>query len=239
VRTVAWLCLASGLLAAGDSRGMRPRGSSAEYPAHEAAGGIEVAAAVIPPDQVAKLFATDLNKGGYIVLEVAVYPQAGEEANLLPRDFLMRIGRDPATVRPVSADAIASVLQKRNTPGKGTPPGPHDVTVYPTATIGYESGGYDPMTGRRRSGVYTETGVGVAVGGPGAPPGPASTDRDRDTMRQELTDKGLPEGRTTEAVAGYLYFPKPASAKSKSAAYHITYYGERAQIHLDIPAPKK
>jgi len=237
VRTVAWLCLASGVLLAGDSRGMRPRVSGSDYPAHETAGGITVAAAVIPPDQVAKLFATDLNKGGYIVVEVAVYPQAGEEANLLPRDFMMRIGRDPATVRPVSADAIASVLQKRNTPG--VPPGPHDVAVYPTATIGYESGGYDPVTGRRRSGVYTAAGVGVGVGGPGAPPRPGSTDRDRDTMRQELADKGLPEGRTTAAVAGYLYFPKPASAKSKSAATHITYYGERAQIHLEIPAPKK
>jgi hypothetical protein len=239
MKAVVWLCLACGVLAAGDSRGMPPRGSSSEYPAHETAGGITVAAAVIPPDQVAKLFATDLNKGGYIVVEVAVYPEAGEEANLLPRDFMMRIGQDPATVRPVSADAIAGVMQKRNTPGKGVPPGPHDVTVYPTATIGYESGGYDPATGRRRSGVYTATGVGVAVGGPGAPPGPASTDRDRDTMRQELADKGLPEGRTTEAVAGYLYFPKPASAKSKSGATHITYYGERTQIHLEIPAPKK
>jgi hypothetical protein len=52
-------------------------------------------------------------------------------------------------------------------------------------------------------------------------------------MRQELNDKALPEGRTTEAIAGYLYFPKPA--KPVTGAYHLTYYGESTQIRLDLP----
>jgi hypothetical protein len=53
-------------LAAGGG-GIRPRGSSADYPAHEAAGGV-IGAAVIPSDQVRKVFATDLNSGGYLVI---------------------------------------------------------------------------------------------------------------------------------------------------------------------------
>jgi hypothetical protein len=171
-------------------------------------------------------------------VEVAVYPEAGRDVELLSRDFLMRVGTEAATVRPVSADAIAGVVQHRNAPKP--PPGPHDITVYPAATIGYESGGYNPATGRR-GGVYTGAGVGVGVGGAPypQPPPPGSTGRDRDTMRQELADKGLPQGRTTEAVAGYLYFPKPASAKGKDAAYNLAWYGESGQIQLAIPPLKK
>jgi hypothetical protein len=238
MRTVVLFALAAGLLPAADN-GVRPRVAPSDYAAHQAAGGITVAAAVVPPDQVAKLFATDLNKGGYVVLEVAVYPEAGRDADVRARDFLLRAGNQGTTVRPVSADAIASILQQKNSPKPQKPPGPHDITLYPTATIGYESGGYDPVTGRR-GGVYTAAGVGVAVGAPQqppAPPRPASTTRDRDTMRQELADNGLPEGRATAAVAGYLYFPKPGTLR-KGDVYNVTWYGETGQMQLAVPAGK-
>ena len=230
MRRGAALCFTACLLLAAD-KGIRPRPSASDYPDHKTSGGIDLAAAVIPPDQVARLFATDLNKAGYLVLEVAVYPQPGNEANLLSRDFLLRIGSDPATLRPVSADTIAGAVEKQNIP---KPPSPHDVTVYSSSTVGYESDGYG------HHGVYTASGVGVAVGQPpGQPPPPPPTPADRDVVRQELSDKGLPEGRTSEAVAGYLYFPKPASAKSKGGAFHLTYYLDRSEIRLDLPAPKK
>ncbi len=233
------LCLAVGLVAARDNGGIRPRGAAADYAAHQVSKGVTVAASVIPPDQVSKLFATDLNKAGYVVVEVAVYPDAGNEVDVRARDFLMRAGSDPTTLRPVGADTIASRLHQKYTPKQ--PPAPGDITIYPTATIGYESGGYDPVTGQRRSGVYTATGVGVAVGqppGPQAPP-PASTGRDRSTMEQELTDKGLPEVKTMDAVAGYLYFPRPSSSKAKHGPYHITYYSDQEQIQLEVPPLKK
>jgi hypothetical protein len=56
-------------------------------------------------------------------------------------------------------------------------------------------------------------------------------------MEQELADKALPEGKTTRAVAGYLYFPKP-TARQRNAAYEITWYGIDRQVHLTIPAAK-
>jgi hypothetical protein len=233
MRRAAIVCMISGLLVAGERGGIRPRSNSADYPAHQTGKDVTIAAAVIAPEQVAKLFATDLNRGGYVVVEVAVYPEAGAEHNVLSRDFLMRIGSDPTTMRAVSAQAIASALQRKNAP---KPRHPGDVTVYPTATIGYESGSYG---GQRRGGVYTATGVGVGIGdqGQAAPPHPASTPGDRSTMQQELEDKGLPEGRTSQAVAGYLYFPKPASAKR--ANYNLTYYGADGQVSLVIPQPTK
>jgi hypothetical protein len=239
VKPLAILCLAAGVLAAGDNRGIRPRPNSSDYAAHRTAGGMTLAAAVVPPEQVPKLFATDLNKAGYVVVEVAVYPESGNEVDVQVRDFLLQIGRDSATVRAVNAAVIASRMHQKNSPKP--PPIPADVNVYPTATVGYETGGYDPVTGRRRSGVYTGAGVGVGIGqqpGPPPPPPAGSTDRDRSTMEQELTDKALPQVKTTVAVAGYLYFPKPASAK-KDGPYQLTYYGERGQIHLTVPPPGK
>lgn len=225
---------ATALLANGG--GIRPRGSATDYPAHETAGGVTLAAAVIPPDQVKKLFATDLNRGGYIVIEVAVYPDAGRELDVASGDFMLQAGPKSETTRAVSARAIASILQKQNTPD---PPKAGDITVVPTATIGYESGGYDPRTGQRTHGVYTAAGVGVGVGGAGAPPvpGPASTDRDRVTMQQELEDKALPEGKTTNAVAGYLYFPKP-KGKGRDTIVELTYYGAPQQLRLKMSIAK-
>ncbi|MBZ5618516.1 MAG: hypothetical protein LAQ69_07315 [Acidobacteriia bacterium] len=236
MKCVALVFLAAGLLPAGDSGGIRPRGNPTDYPAHQTGKGVTIAAAVVAPEQVAKLFATDLNRGGYIVVEVAVYPEAGGEVAVLSRDFLLRIGSDPTTARPVSAQTIASALQRKNAPPKPRSPG--DVTVYPTATIGYESGSYN---GQRRGGVYTAAGVGVGIGdpGPGAPPRPASTDVDRSTMQQELEDKGLPEGKTTEALAGYLFFLKPASAKRTAPSLHLTYYAADGEVSLVIPPPRR
>src|SRR5215469_1292017 len=161
MRRIAWLCLCASVVTLAQSvSGIRPRGSSADYPGQETGGGLTVAAAIIPPDQVHKIFAADLNRAGYIVLEVAVYPEAGQSVNLSAGDFLLRI--DSTTVRPAGGAAIATILTK----DRSTPPRPNDVNVVTTANVGYESGGYDPVTGRRRSGVYTGAGVGVERGNP-------------------------------------------------------------------------
>jgi len=231
MKGIGVLGVLAGLLLA-DGGGIRPRGSATDYPAHESADGVTIAAAAIPRGQVHKLFATDLNSGGYIVIEVAVYPDSGRDVDLHPGDFLLQTGPNSETVRAVSGRDIAAILQRKNTP---PPTKSSDITIVPTATIGYESGGYDPVTGQRRSGVYTAAGVGVGVGGAGGPqvPGPAATDRDRATMERELEDKALPERRSNTAVAGYLYFPKPAG-KSKTSPAQLTYYGAARQITLRL-----
>jgi hypothetical protein len=50
-------------------------------------------------------------------------------------------------------------------------------------------------------------------------------------MQQELADKGLTEGATSKAVAGYLYFP--VSGKKK-ATYDLQYYGSDTKILLEL-----
>jgi len=235
VRRLAIFSMAAGMLLAGDTAGIRPRGNITDYPAHQAGKTATIAAAVIPPEQVAKLFATDLNRAGYIVMEVAVYPQDGNEVEVMSRDFLLRIGADPTTFRAASAQAISAGLQRKNAP---KPHGPGDVTVYPSTTIGYESG--PTYNGQRRGGVYTSSGVGVGIGDPGpSAPRPASTNQDRSVMQQELEDKGLPQGRTTQPVAGYLFFPKPSSNRKADATYDLTYYSAMGQVSLVVPPAKK
>ncbi len=206
------------MLAAGD--GLRPRGNAADYPADVSAGDAAIGASVVPPDQVRKLFATDLNRAGYIVIEVGVYP-AARGVDVTAGDFMMRTESD-SSVRAATPEAIAGMMEDAKNPP--APSSGRDITVYPTTDIGYESG-VDPVTGRRVSGVYRGAGVGVGVGGNQGgtpPPPPAVSARDRDTMERELSDKAIPQGTATRAVAGYLYFPRPAKKKSGPVESHGT-----------------
>src|SRR6202051_669340 len=100
MRKAALICFASGLLLAGD--GIRPRGSAADYPAHETAGDLTIAAAVLTPDQARKVFTADLNKAGFVVVEVAVYPRNGKDVDLSSSDFMLQVGSESTTARATS-----------------------------------------------------------------------------------------------------------------------------------------
>src|SRR5271169_2511825 len=95
----------SAMLWAGQN-GIRPRPTPDDYPAREKATGFTLAAAVLTPEQVKKRFATDLNRG-YLVVEVAVYPDPGHEVAMAARDFLARFGSATETERPLTPQAIA------------------------------------------------------------------------------------------------------------------------------------
>src|SRR5581483_12257589 len=105
-----------------------------------------------------------------------------------------------------------------------------DIAVYPTTSIGYNSGPvYDPVTGTPQGGgVYTQTGVGVAVRNPN---GPGVSDKDRSVMETELSEKGLPEGATSSPVAGYVYFP---ILSKKRADYQLEYVSDGKKLVLPV-----
>jgi hypothetical protein len=208
IRTIAFSVLAAAVCAA---QGVKPRPQATDYPVQTSQDGTAIGAALVPPAEVRSAFVTDLNRG-YAVVEIALYPKGGRMVDVNTDDFLLRVVGTKETSRPVRPKAVAAVLQR-------TAPTERNIDLYPTVGIGYESGGYDPMTGRRGGGVVTSTGVGVGVGSTK----PAATDQDRKTMETELTEKGLPEGKTARAVAGYLYFPM--RAKKRAVAYEIEYQG--------------
>jgi Transposase len=79
------------------------------------------------------------------------------------------------------------------------------------------------------------SGVGVA-NNPQGTLGPPSNVPDPWTMEQELQDRSLLEGKITQPVAGYLYFPK--LKKAKNAAYQITYYGMNRKLTLVVQPAK-
>ena len=223
MKRIALLCVMAGFALA--TNGIRPRGAAADYPVHATNDGVTIAAAVVPPAQVHKLFTADLNSLGYIVIEVAIYPDSAPEVDVSSSDFMLSASGETSAVPPVSARTIAGVLDRRNAPSHG-----RDTNV--DVAIGYETGN-DPVTGQRRSGTYT----GVAVeNGPSGTLAPPTSGPDPWTVKQELEERSLPEGKSTRPVAGYLYFPK--LKKSKSAGYDLTYYSVSSKVRLTIPTAK-
>lgn len=213
--------------------GVRARATASDYPARQAGAGATVGAEVLTPEQTRKLFAVDLTKLGYIVVEIGIYPE--RDVDVAARDFLMRAVSDGSTLRPVMPSVIAAKLDKKDNQSR-PPKIPERVQVGGSQTIGYGTGSYG---GRRTGGVYTESTIGVGVGGPGTPPPPdppksRGKDKDALSVQVELENAALPDGRWSHPVAGYLYFPAPP----KKSAVEITWYAADGQVRLAMPSGK-
>lgn len=247
MKRIALAAAVSALLLTAAAPGIRPRADADSYPAHAETGEYSIGAALIPAEQVKKMFAANLNKAGYVVLEIGVFPAPGKDVDLYPADFSLWVGENAAAMRPVDGDTIAEILTGTRDDQRRI----HDPNGINTAVgIGIGHVSYDdPVTGRRTSGTVTETTAGVGVGGPapmpclgydcGAtmpPPAPSQTSpiQKAHAIGQELWEKSLPDGKTPRAVAGYLYFPKP-SGKAKNAAWELRYEPASGRVKLPLP----
>ncbi|HLH05538.1 MAG TPA: hypothetical protein VKX25_22405 [Bryobacteraceae bacterium] len=222
------------LLAQQANRGIAPRPAAQDYAAQGSTSGVTYAAALLPSAQVKKLFAFDISKD-YVVFEVAAYPASGSNAEITADDFLLRPAKSGEPVRPSDPTTVASAIQQKNLPKRGSESSP---TVVAGTEVGYESG-RDPYTGQRVHGTYTSTGVGVGVGGdPGPPrmPSPGGYPQDRELLENQLWDKMLPDGHFDRAVAGYLYFPSSLLKKRSNGMYELEYLGNGEKVKLEIPA---
>ena len=243
-RFLVAIVFASAIFGSG-SPGIRPRAAATDYPAHETASDITIGAAVIPSAEVKKIFATDISKGGYVVIEVGVFPETGKEVDLSPMDFTLSVDPNSIAERPADADAIAAALDKKQHPQS---PSRMPGDIYPSAGASIGHGTWtDPVTGRRTSGTVTQTGAGVGVGAPAPlpcsgincddrmpmPAPPVHSTSQVGQMEQELWQRALPDGRTTQAVAGYLYFPKP-SGKSKTASWVLRWDNAGRRLKVDL-----
>ena len=196
--------------------GLRPHGSSVDYPAHDTVQGFAIGATAISPDEVKKRFSVDLSRKGYIVIEAALYPESGSPLDVSIDDFLLD------SVRPLTPATIGARVHGRK-------PVPGDPGIYGSVTVGYESARDNVAGGRQRGGVYTASSVGVGTQPPRQP----------DNTRYELEDNALPEGPARQPVAGYLYFPKPSGKAAKNGTYELVYFGKSEQVRLTVPMPKK
>lgn len=225
VRRLITLTVAPLLFA--DYQGIPPRPNNADYAAHSESATVSIGASAATAAQVRKALAWDWT-AHYIFLEVGLYPAAGTQLTVTPRDFMLRIGTNSDAVDPVDAEAIVPGPQPMSkTPSAGSS-SPVDVRV--RETIGYSSG-----PGPYNRGVYTDTQVGVAADSRGIPapaPRPARTDADFE-LHRALMDNELPDAKTSKPIAGYLYFPKPKGMK-KSDALELTYYGTPERLKLRV-----
>jgi len=231
VRTATALAaLLSGALSAG-SPGIRPRVNASDYPAHESIAAFTIGAALIPRGDVKKIFAADVNSGGYIVVEVGIFPAQGRDVDLSPGDFMLLTDAGKVATRPVDADAVAAAIARGH---HESPPKQSD--VYTTTGVSISRiPTIDPATGRQTHTTVIGTEEGV---GNGAPPYSApAAGANVGAMEQELWSKSLPDGKTAVAIAGYLYFPKPSGRKD--GAWELMMDGAAGRVKLSLPDPQK
>jgi hypothetical protein len=195
---IAWLlncCLAIG------QNTPAPRASAAEYPSSKVQPVYSIGAKQLSKTETKNSFATPL-AGRYTVVEIGFYPKDSKTISLQQSDFVLRTS-DGDVISPASPETIASIYQKR-------PASSNDVTLYPTASVGYASGPSYDGSGRRQSGMVYGVGMGVGVD---KNTSAATTGSDRQTMETELLDKELKDAEVSKPVAGYLYFPVATKQK--------------------------
>jgi hypothetical protein len=199
-----------------------PRASAAAYPASKVQPVYSIGAKRLSKTEVQNSFATPL-AGRYIVVEIGFYPSDSKTISLKQSDFALRTSDGKDLVSPASPETIASIYQKR-------PESSRDVTLYPTANIGYVSSPAYDGSGRRVSGPVYGVGMGVGVD---KSTSAATTGSDRQTMETELLDKELKDAEVSKPVAGYLYFP---IATKQKVEYQLEYRGTDAVTSLPLKA---
>ena len=201
-------------------KGTVPRSAAAKYAVHAEMGSAEIGATLLTFKDVHKSFSTDLNRCCRVV-EVGLYPSKNDTIEVSAGDFILRVAGTEKAVRASNGALVAAQLQQKSSDERG-------ITTLGEVHVGYQSG-IDPLTGQRIHGV--ESGVGVGVGN--SLPRPPSTDRDRDLIQLELTEKALPEGAAPAPVSGYLYFSIAKDNKKASYELEYTLDGEKVLLKLD------
>lgn len=212
-----------------DYQGTPPRPNSADYAAHADSASVSLGASAATSAEVRRVFGSDWTSR-YIFLEVALYPAAGTQLSVAPRDFTLSVGTVSETLIPVDAEEIVPGPKPMSTTPSAGSSSPVDVRV--RETVGYSTG-----PGPYR-GVYTDTQVAVATDSRGTPapaPAPQSTQSDKNfELHRAVMDNELPDAKTAKPIAGYLYFRKPNGMK-KSDAFELKYYGASDRLKLSVP----
>jgi hypothetical protein len=228
MRAISIFCVVAAVALALPEGGIPPRGKPADYAVNGSVevkdvGKIAIGAAIVPSDQVRKMFSNETAQN-YIVVEVAIYPEV-RQIDASYYDFGLKIG-DRFAHADSPADAALPWAEKASKPDDQS-------KVHVTQEAGVVlSKSNDPYYGRR-SGVGGYEGTGVSNMPSNAPS--SSSGPDRHAVEQKMRDKALPEGATPKAVAGYLYFPVYGKRK-KGDALELDFTKESAELNLVLPA---
>jgi len=196
MQLIAVLFTAALVANAGD-RGLVPRAPISDYPARHSTSTATLAADIVPAREIQRLFTSDIARH-YIVLEVAIYPNAPNRADIDWSNFSAKIGA--TTVSPVKpADVVLPWSEKNKLPGRSSP-----VTVITSTEVVLER--YPDVNGKPRTRVSTIEDVGV-TNDPAAAPPPPQPRQDPEVVERRIDEYILPKGTTAGPIAGYLFFP--------------------------------
>lgn len=214
------------------SPGIRPRTSVEDYPSHQSTASFAIGAALIPRNDVRKIFAADLNRAGYVVVEVGVYPLAGQDVDVSPDDFMLLTDGGKVATRSVDADAVAGVIarDRPSARSRSSESRSSEVSVTAGASIS-RIPVVDPATGRQSHATVIGTEESVSNGLPVGYPAPAGAPNPG-AIEQEIWAKSLPDGKTAGAVAGYVYFPKPSG--KTNGAWELILEGAAGRVKLTL-----
>jgi hypothetical protein len=219
---LAGVLLAS--LAAADDTVIAPRPKPTDYPAHDSVKTAVLAAAIVSPDQVKKIFSADTAKQ-YVVVEVAVYPEAGHSFDVDLLDFELNTGDQ--MVRASEPRDIGTAWPSAKSPSIGTR-GPN-VTAESGVIVDRET---DPVTGRPRTSVGTYQGVAVSNYPRPDPPPQQSTNSKQSDTEDKMRRLALLEGAAKAPVAGYLYF---RHQRHKQDSFTLNYANDDGSVDLKFP----
>ena len=105
------ICVAAAVSVASGANGIQPRPSASDYPAHQNVANVTVAAALLSPEQTKERFNEDLNVIGYMVVEVAVYPDPDHKVNVSPHDFVLHLTPGSAIAQAVTPNGLPADLE--------------------------------------------------------------------------------------------------------------------------------
>jgi hypothetical protein len=211
------------MVASAADTGVPPRGDSTDYPVHGPADTATIAADIVPPNEVAKMFSSDISKQ-YIVVEVAIYPGNAVPFDVESVDFALRVGQHVGRAdRPID---VVPWAERRDAARL-----PVDVTTE-TGVIYQRSS--DAVYGHQQS-VGTYTGVAVSEPGQNVPP-PPTPQADPRVIYDRVRRSSLAEGATKTVIAGYLYFPQYAKRR-KSDAIELKYAKNNVTLNLALGKP--
>lgn len=222
-------CLAAiflATLAAGDDSGTTPRSKPSDYPAHQKVKTAELAAVILTPDEVKKIFSSEVARA-YMIVEVAVYPADSEKFDVDLLDYSLKIGG-----QLTHADKPDNVMIPWGNSSRVPTLGNNGPTVTEDTGV-IVAHGTDPTTGRPRTEVGTWQDVGVSNYPRPADPPPARKP-DQTALYNRIAGRALPQGATAKPVAGYLYFPQYGK-KRKHDPVALNYSRDDFSVDLSFP----
>jgi hypothetical protein len=193
--------------------GIAPKLKPTDYSAMKQAESLTLGATQLSAKEARKTFVSNLSQD-YLVVEVGVFPKG--EVEISPGKFVLK-EKDSASVVHVSdPQDMAKAINDKDQQGR-------DVAVYPVTSVTYSTGSandpyYRDGNLNNRHGLSTDAGVVVEISS--NKKDAKTSEADRKAMLAELKEKSLPQGKTKEAVAGYLYFPVKARS---GVAYELDY----------------